>query len=206
MRRIRLTLLVLFAVGCRGQFSDKPAIHPQQNMFNQERYDPQEANPFFADGRANRPLVPGTVSREGLRLDTVLYQGRGADGRFVKNNPLPITMELLQRGRERYNIFCAQCHDRAGTGQGMVLLYPRKLGIQGFPPPSSYHEDRIRNYDDGQFFDVIAHGIRTMPSYAAQVPPRDRWAIVAYLRALQRSQNASREDVPRDKLDSLVNR
>ena len=206
MRWTTLLTFTLLLIGCRGQFSDKPPIHPNPNMMDQEKFDPQEANAFFADRRANRPPVDGAVPREALRQDSVLFQGRTADGQFVADNPLPVTRELLLRGRERFMIYCSPCHDRTGSGRGMVIQYPLNRNVPGFPPIPSYHEDRIRNMADGQIFDAITHGVRTMPSYAMQVAPRDRWAIVAYIRALQRSQTASRADVPRDILDTLEHR
>jgi mono/diheme cytochrome c family protein len=203
MRWIVPTVLCLCLVACRGEFSEKPPIHVVPNMDDQERFDAQEANPNFADGRSNRPQVPGTVARKSLRLDPVLYEGRTPDNLYVLDNPLPITEELLRRGRERYDIHCAVCHDGAGTGRGMVVRYPQSRNVIGFVPLPSYHEERIREQPDGMLFETITHGVRTMPAYAAQISPRDRWAIIAYVRALQRSQNAERTDVPRDQLESL---
>jgi mono/diheme cytochrome c family protein len=122
--------------------------------------------------------------------DTAYYEGK-ADGEFIEHNPIPVTMDLLRRGRERFDIYCAPCHDRTGGGQGMIIGY-------GYVPPPSFHQARIREFADGYIFDVITHGIRNMPAYGAQVPVDDRWAIVAYLRTLQLSQNANLADVPPD--------
>ena len=179
--------------GCRGGVSEAPPVHLNQNMDNQERFDPQEANPFFADGRAMREPVPGTVARGMLKDDTRFFLGRETDGTFVAAMPVPITRELLERGRERYNIYCAVCHDEAGAGQGIIIA-----GNYGYTPAPSYHDATVaaRMAEDGYVFDAISNGIRTMPGYAQQIPVADRWAITAYIRALQRSQSTGAEDVP----------
>lgn len=196
IKRMRtLTIIAcLLAVGlgaCRGQTSTKPPIHPNPNMDNVQRFDPQEANHLFADGRAARTPEPGTVSRGELKTDSVYYQGRNADGTYTLRGPLPIDAKLMQRGQERYQIYCGVCHDRAGTGKGLVVA-----NYQGFAPPPSFHEERLRQMADGEIFHTITNGIRTMPSYRHQVSEHDRWAIIAYIRALQRSQRAPLSDVP----------
>lgn len=185
-----LTALLVLA-GCRGMQSDNPPIHPNLNMDFQERFDPQEPNPFFEDNMAMRPPVPGTVARGLLREDTEFYLGRTESGEFIEEMPVPATRELLIRGRERYNIFCSVCHGKAGDGQGIITT-----GGYGYTPATSYHQERIREAAEGYLYDVITNGVRTMPSYAQQVPVADRWAIVAYIRALQRSQNATEGDIP----------
>ena len=193
--------LVLFslAAGCvRGVPSDKPPIHIVPNMDSQPKYKPRSLNPFFADSSAMRTPAAGTVARGSLRHDSVFYWGIDGDGNFVKTNPLLLTMELLTRGQERYGIYCTPCHDAAGNGKGAV--FKRNAGLL---PPTSYHDDRLRNIEDGHIFDVITHGIRTMQGYAAQIPVEDRWAIVAYFRALQRSQNAKLRDIPSDQRDKV---
>ncbi len=195
---LSLTLLMLALAGCRGDISEQPPIHPIRNMMDQPRFDPQETNPFFADKRSQRLPVPGTVSRSGLKLDPVFYQGKNPDGSFVHDNPLPVNLELLQRGQERFNIYCAVCHGRTGNGKGIVIT-----NYQGFVPPPSYHDDRIRAMGDGELFNVVTNGVRTMPSYRHQVVEHDRWAIIAYLRALQRSQAAPLADVPKEKMSLL---
>lgn len=179
--------------GCRGNQSERPPIHPNLNMDFQERFDPQEANPFFADSASMRKPVPGTVARGQLRDTTVLYAGRTSDGEYVERIPIPVTRALLERGQERYNIYCTPCHGRTGEGNGIVLQ-----GDYGYPPAASYHVERLRQAPDGYLYNVIANGTGNMPSYGDQVPVRDRWAIVAYIRALQRSQNARPEDVPEE--------
>jgi mono/diheme cytochrome c family protein len=193
-RRLLLAALALVGPGlaaCRGQVSEEPPIRPIRHMFQQPRFDTQEENPFFADRRAMRPPVPGTVVAGRPRDDAFFYRGV-VDGKPAATLPVPLTPQLLQRGRERYNVFCAPCHDGAGTGQSVVA----QRGLQ--PPPPSLHEDRLRREPVGHFYQVITKGVRTMPSYAAQVPPDDRWAIAAYLRALQLSQDAPRAAVPAD--------
>ena len=177
--------------GCRGQSSEDTPLRPIRHMFQQQRFDTQEENGLFPDHRAERPEVPGTVIAGQPRDDDFLYRGV-VDGKPAETLPMPLTPQLLQRGRDRYNIYCAACHDGAGTGQGVVA----RRGLQ--PPPTSYHDDRLRGQPVGYFYQVISKGVRTMPSYAAQVPPEDRWAIAAYVRALQLSQDAPLEKVPAD--------
>lgn len=164
-------LLAAGAAGCR------------QNMHNQAKVNTYAESDFFADGVGARPIPAHTVARGFLRDDEAAYTGLGAGGRPVTAFPLPVTMSLLERGQERYNVYCSPCHDRAGTGRGMIVQ-------RGFTQPSSYHIDRLRAAPVGYFYDVITRGFGVMPSYAAQVPPGDRWAIVAYIRALQLSQSA----------------
>lgn len=175
-------LVVLFGA-CRGSLHDQPPVHINPNMDWQERFDPQEANPFFADGRAMRPPVPGTVARGFLKEDTAFYHGRGSDGAFVANNPVSETAELLARGQKRYDIYCGVCHGLAGDGKGIIMT-----GNYGYVPAPTYHSDMLRAVPDGYLFDVISNGVRSMPGYAQQIPVADRWAITSYIRALQRSQ------------------
>ena len=160
----------------------------QQRMADQPRYKPLARSEFFNDERSARPLVEGTVARGHLDSDEQFYTGK-VNGKLVDSFPFPITKQVLERGEERFNIYCSPCHDRRGTGQGMVVR-------RGYRAPPSYHIDRLRNAPPGHFFDIITHGFGVMPDYAQQVPPRDRWAIVAYIRALQLSQNAKLADVP----------
>ncbi len=190
---IAALLAVVLLAGCRGAISEKPPVHVNMNMDNQPRFDPQEANPFFADGRAMRPPVPGTVARGMLKEDTRFYLGRAAAGDFVPQMPVPVTRELLLRGRERYDIFCAVCHGKAGDGQGIIIT-----GQYGYTPAPSYHDATVaaRMAADGYVFDVISRGVRNMPGYAQQLTVADRWAVTAYIRALQLSQNATEGDIP----------
>lgn len=173
MRRETIAVGLLLAAGA--------VAGCRQDMHNQPRYEAMEAGPFFADDRASRPAVPGTVSREDREFDTPFLTGV-AGGTPVTHGPLPTTPTLLQRGRERYGIYCVPCHDGAGTGRGMIVQ-------RGFRQPPSFHQDRLREAADGYLFDVITRGFGVMPSYRV-VPPADRWAIIAYVRALQLSQHA----------------
>ena len=160
----------------------------RQDMHDQPRYEPLEQSQFFEDQRSARPLVEGTVARGHLNDDPALYTGK-VDGVAVTSLPFPITAEVLQRGQQRYNIFCAPCHDQVGNGTGMVVR-------RGFRRPPKLHIDRLRESPAGYYFDVITNGFGSMSNYAEQIPVKDRWAIVAYIRALQLSQHASLQDVP----------
>jgi len=168
----------------------------RQEMYDQPKYEPLEASAFFADGQSARHPVEGTVSRGMLRSDTRLYAGK-EEGRLLTSFPLPVTRELLVRGRERYDIFCAPCHDRVGSGNGMVVQ-------RGYRPPPSFHIERLREAPVGHHFDVITSGFGAMPDHAAQIPAEDRWAIVAYVRALQLSQGAKLTDVPAETRTRLL--
>jgi mono/diheme cytochrome c family protein len=157
-------------------------------MHNQPKYRGLRPSAFFTDGSSARPLVEGTIARGTLHDDATFFTGkRGQEA--ATELPFPLTQELLDRGQERFNIFCAPCHDRAGTGHGMVVQ-------RGYVQPPSYHIDRLRAAPVGYFVDVMTNGIRTMPDYRAQIAPRDRWAIAAYIKALQLSQHAAASDVP----------
>jgi len=172
-----VALLLAGAVGCR------------QDMHDQPKYIPLRPSSFFDDGRSARQLPVGTVARGHLDEDTAFYTGKGADGKYVDAFPLPVTKELLQRGQQRYNIYCTPCHDYAGTGNGMVVQ-------RGFRHPPSYHIDRLRQAPNGYIFDVITNGFGAMQDYSAQLAPADRWAVIAYERALQLARNATVNDVP----------
>jgi mono/diheme cytochrome c family protein len=154
----------------------------REDMQDQPRYKPLRKSDFFEDGRSSRPLVPGTVARGDLRADRYFYTGMigNQPGNVM---PFPVTEEVLERGRERFNIYCAPCHSRTGDGNGMIVQ-------RGYRRPPSYHTDRLRSAPLGHFYDVMTNGFGAMPDYAAQVTPRDRWNIAAYIRALQLSQAA----------------
>ena len=162
---------------------------------DQPKYEALEASSFFPDGRASQQLVPGTVARGQLREDAHLYEGK-VNGKPAETFPFPVTLETLRRGQERYNIYCTPCHDRVGNGEGIVVR-------RGFRRPPSYHIDRLRQAHPGYFYDVITNGFGAMQDYSAQIQVRDRWAIVAYVRALQLSQNAVLSDVPEVERKSL---
>jgi len=165
-------------------------------MDTQPKYRAQAESRFFADGAAMRMPVPGTVARGQAREDSARFYGLDADGKPVGSVPVPITRPLLERGRERFDIFCAPCHSRLGDGRGIMVT-------RGYIPPPTFHSERLRGIEDGHLFGVITNGVRNMPAYRYQVPVPDRWAIVAYLRALQRSQNATRDDVPPELRETL---
>ncbi|MFO8233730.1 MAG: cytochrome c [Longimonas sp.] len=187
-----LAALALVLTGCRGMESEETPVHPNQDMDYQERFNAQDANPFFADNAAMRKPVSGTVARGFLREDSALYTGRDDDGVLVESNPVDISQAVVQRGKERYEVYCSVCHGIAGDGEGIIMT-----GDYGYTPAPTFHADRLRNEEpDGHFYDVITNGIRSMPGYASQIAVQDRWAIVAYIRALQRSQNASEDDLP----------
>ena len=178
-------------VGCRGQTSGDPPIVPLRNMFDQDRYNPQSESKFFVDGRTMRTPVTGTIPRE-RPIDPEVGQGRlPDDSGYVLEVPHTVVSRLggpatmIDRGQDRYNIYCRPCHDGTGSGQGMVI---KRANWQ--PPPPSFHQERIRQMPDGQLFATITHGARLMPSYGARIPVEDRWAIVSYVRALQLSQGA----------------
>jgi len=191
--------LIPFAciAAARGTRSTQPRLHLVQDMDNQPRFKSDQANPFFADGRASRLPVPGTVPHG--RPDDADPRVLGkAGGEWLTSIPIPVTETLLARGRERFDIYCSPCHGLAGYGDGIVAKRADRLQEGTWVPPSSFHTDLIRGKTVGELFDTIGHGIRNMPAYAPQIPVNDRWAIVAYVRALQRSQNARIEDVPPD--------
>jgi hypothetical protein len=162
----------------------------QQQMGSQPRYDPLEPSALFADGLSARQPVPDTVARGQLPDDTLLLDGV-EDGQVANRFPFPVTRDVLVRGRDRYEIFCAPCHGRTGYGDGMVVQ-------RGFIPPLSFHTDQLRQVPVGHIFQVATNGLGAMPSYAQQVPVRDRWAISAYVKALQLSQHAPVETLPAD--------
>jgi mono/diheme cytochrome c family protein len=152
----------------------------RNDMHHQAKIKPFRESTFFADGASARALPEGTVAMGFLRDDTAFFRGQGTDGKFVEKIPVPITRALVLRGRERFDIYCSPCHGRTGEGQGMIVQ-------RGFKRPMSYHIDRLRAERAGYLFDVMTNGFGQMSSYAAQVPPEDRWAIVAWIRTLQAS-------------------
>lgn len=180
-KRTELAAVVLalgLAAGCRLDMHDQP------------RYEPLEASTFFEDGRSARPRIEGTVARGELREDVHLYTGR-VGGELATTFPFPVTRETLERGRERYQIFCSPCHGGLGNGNGIIVQ-------RGFTQPTSFHDPRLRNVAPGYIFDVVTNGFGAMTSYRTRVRPEDRWAVTAYIRALQLSQNARLSDVPPD--------
>jgi mono/diheme cytochrome c family protein len=190
------------------------------DMYDQPRYEPLEASDFFADGLSARPPVEGTIARGALREDEPFYTGKDGgqlvseipaaayrvtydrDARqfghpYDETEPAELRKSLLRRGRERFDIYCSVCHGRAGDGDGIIVR-------RGFRRPPSYHTDRLRQAPAGHFYDVVTNGFGAMPSYASRIDVADRWAIVAYIRALQLSQNARWDDVPVDQRENLL--
>jgi len=190
-------LMAAVLSGCyRGSPSENPPIQVNQNMAQQQKYKPQSESRFFADRSAMRTPVSGAVARGQLKSDRAYFEGVDSTGAQLKNSPVPLTMEQLNRGKERFDIYCSVCHSRAGDGQGIMIQ-------RGYVPPPTFHSERLRQVSDGYIFDVISNGIRNMPAYRYQVPVADRWAIVAYMRALQRSQNAAAKDIPPEMLEKM---
>ena len=164
-------------------------------MHDQPKYTPLRESTFFADGRSARAPVAGTVARGELHEDTLLYNGK-VDGADATMFPFAVDEKVMARGQERYDIFCSPCHGRTGKGDGIVVQ-------RGMRRPPSFMEDRLRSAPAGYFFDVMTHGFGVMQDYAAQIPVADRWAIVAYERALQFSRHATIDDVPDDRRADL---
>lgn len=168
---------MLFALsGCREDMQEQPYQRPLTQ------------SDFFADRRSERPIIPGTVARGHLYADSYFYTGKigNNDGDYL---PFPVTPQVLARGQQRFNIYCSPCHGEIGDGNGMIVQ-------RGYKRPPSYHIERLRRAPIGYFFDVITNGFGAMPDYSEQVQPADRWAIAAYIRALQLSQHATEADVP----------
>jgi hypothetical protein len=193
-RRRVLGGLVLTSVlalgGCaRGCTSSRPPIHLNPSMDDQPKVRTQTASTFFFDGASMRQPVPGTVAIGGLKEDTAFFTGKGADGQFVATIPRPVDEPLLERGRQRYEIYCQPCHDARGDGQG--ILFQR-----GKVPTATFHQEKILKYSDGQIFDVITNGVGLMPAYRWPIPPADRWAIIAHVRELQRERQARATSAP----------
>ena len=160
----------------------------RQAMYDQEKYEPLEASAFFADGMSFRSQVDGTVARGQLMLDEHFYQGK-IQGQLAATLPMVVDRQLLERGRERFNIFCSPCHDKTGSGNGMIVQ-------RGLKQPPSYHQERLREVPVGHFFDVMTNGFGVMYSYASRIPVADRWAIAAYIKVLQLSQNLEFDQLP----------
>lgn len=181
---VALLVGVLALAGCR------------QDMHDQPRYKPLARSTFFADGQASRPMVEGTVPRGHLRLDEHLYRGR-INGQHAEMFPQPVDRQMLLRGRERYNVFCTPCHGGLGDGRGIVVR-------RGMQQPESFHSPRLREAPPGYYFEVITNGFGAMYDYSSRLSPQDRWAVIAYIRALQLSQNADfSRDVPAERRSEL---
>ena len=187
VRLLSLTIVLLLLAGC-GTTTRKPPVEVFSDMRRQPRYEPLAASSFFSDGRASRAPVAGTVALGHLKVDEAFETGISGK-MYVGRNPLPMDAALLARGHERYDVFCAPCHDRAGDGKGIVPVRTSWLAV-------NLHDQRILQMTDGELFSVATYGRRTMPPYRFQISAADRWAIVAYVRALQRTRQGVIEDVP----------
>ena len=186
---------LVFIMRARHTTSTKPRIHIIQDMDDQPRVNTQSRDRLFADLRGMRPPVAGAVARGELQEDDALYRGVVGET-WVEHIPVSVTLSVMERGRERYDIFCSPCHGLTGGGDGMIAKRAEELQEGTWTPPASFHTELIRGRPAGHLFNTISNGIRNMPAYAPQIPVADRWAILAYLRALQRSQWASVDDVP----------
>jgi mono/diheme cytochrome c family protein len=177
-------LSIVLGVGCS-----------EQDMVVQPKVKPYQESAFFVDGQASRPLEAGTIARGQLGGDRAYRTGKSGD---LLVDAIPVTLDraLLERGQQRYNIYCSPCHSRSGDGRGMIVR-------RGFPPPPSFHEQRLLGAPTGHYFNVITHGYGAMYSYASRIPIDDRWAIVAYIRALQLSRHATLDDVPAEERPRL---
>lgn len=190
-RASALLVLGVICGACRGQTSHEPPIIPFRGMHEMPRYDAQERSPYFEDGRAMRPPVVGTIAQE-MVIDPEIAEGVDDAGDYVMTIPSSVVGEaggmdaLLARGHGRFDIYCSPCHAYTGDGRGMITQRAEAIGATF--AAANLHDDRIRHLPDGQIYATIANGIRTMPAYRAQIPVADRWAIVAYVRALQLSQ------------------
>jgi len=190
-------VLTVSIAGFRGMRSTQPPIIVFPDMDFQAKYKPQAASKFFADGRADRPAPAGTVARgrttaadaDFLQADDAHYRGKKADGSFVAGFPVEVTETMIARGQNRYQIYCQPCHGALGDGQGITKAY-------GMVATPSYHDDRLRNMAEGEIFNTITNGKNTMMSYGDKLSPDERWAVVAYVRALQRAHHAKLDDVP----------
>jgi mono/diheme cytochrome c family protein len=184
---LRLAAVVVFAAaalaGCR------------QDMHNQPKAIPLRESMFFKNGSSARPLVDDTVARGTLQDDAAFFTGKN-NGAEIDTLPFPLTQDVLDRGEQRFNIYCSPCHDVTGSGRGMIVR-------RGYKQPPSYHTDRLRQIPIGHFYDVMTNGFGAMPDYRAQIAPRDRWAIAAYIRALQLSQHASASDLSGEERQKL---
>lgn len=189
LRALALAALAGLTGCARGCTSSQPPIHINPSMLNQPKVLPQTASTFFYDGLSMRQPVPGTVPIGGLKEDVAFFTGKGADGQFVATIPGTVDEARVERGRQRYAIYCQPCHDAKGDGKG--ILFQR-----GNVPTASFHQEKILKYADGQIFDVITNGTGLMSGYRWPIPPADRWAIIAYVRELERKRLASATDAP----------
>ncbi len=198
-----LVVTAISVLGFRGSFASRPPVEFFPDMDHQAIYKPQTESKFFADGRADRPVPSGAVPRgrsvaadpDFLRADDFLYRGQAADGSFARGFPVEVTEVLIHRGRDRYQIYCAPCHGALGDGNGITKQYNMIV--------ATYHDDRMRGMSEGEIYNTIANGKNTMLGYADKLSPQDRWAVIAYVRALQRAAHGKLDDVPLEKRGEL---
>lgn len=186
-----IAVLAVGALGFRGSISTRPPLEVFPDMDRQSKYLPQDASAFFADGRTDRPIPAGTVARGALQADSHLYYGKDANGEFAKGFPASLTIDrqFFDRGRERFEIYCSPCHGLNADGKGIVTQY-------GWGLPANLHQDLFRDQVEGELFNTITNGKNTMFPLGDKLVAEDRWAVIAYVRALQRSQNGRMNDVP----------
>ncbi len=173
--------MVFFIVACgRGEYSEQPPVHLNPNMDSQEKYKAQSQSNFFVDGASMRTPVEGTVARGELREDDAYYRGKDASGDVIASAPMTFTADMVTRGEERYGIYCVACHGVKADGKGKILEYKYPI------PPANFHDERIMSLSDGHMFNAIGQGWLNMPSFKAQVSVDDRWAIISYIRSIQK--------------------
>jgi mono/diheme cytochrome c family protein len=186
----------------RATKSPRPPVHFVPDMDDQPRYETQEQNLLFADTRAMRPPPEGTVAVGELEEDTAFHTGKVGEG-WIEGYPIEIDGERMARGQERFDVYCAPCHGQDGGGNGIVNVRATRLEEGTWAPPTDLRSELVRGRAEGHLFNTVTHGIRNMPAYGKQIPIEDRWAIVAYMRALQRARGASLDDVPESRRDGL---
>ena len=181
-RLMLLSVSVLMMVACgRGNFSEKPPVHLNPNMDSQKKYKAQSESNFFVDGASMRTPVEGTVAHGELRADDAYYRGKDAAGEFITSAPMEFTPEMVVRGEERFDIYCSACHGVNADGKGKILFYEYPI------PPANFYDERIKKLSDGHMFNAVTAGWLNMPSLKAQVSVEDRWAIISYIRSLQKN-------------------
>ena len=198
--RINLIILsVLLLTGCfRGSKFENTPIHLNPNMDNQQKYRSLEESYFFEDGSTMRTPIEGTIARGQYDENASRLTGKNEDGSYLANNPVALSAEVLDRGEERFNIYCIVCHSQVGNGKGIITQYDYPV------IPANLHDERIRTQPDGEMYNTIRYGLRSMPAYGYQIEADDVWSIVHYVRALQRSQNATFEDLPKDEQEKIA--
>ena len=199
MRINLLFLTLLFLTGCfRGAKFEETPIHLNPNMDNQQKYRSLEESYFFEDGSTMRTPIEGTIAVGQYSENESYLSGKNTDGSFLVKNPIALSAEVLDRGQDRFNIYCTPCHSQVGNGKGIVTQYDYPV------IPANLHDERIRLQADGEMYNTILYGLRSMPAYGYQIETQDIWSIIHYVRALQRSQNATFEDLPKDEQEKIA--